>query len=171
VLYHTQVPDRNEDPQTAAGTQPFKGIAFRLSSLGYTVSRGFGKALAPLQLEPSEFAVLRSVGFNEGRSQQALAEQLRISPSRMVAIVDELESRKLLERRPNPTDRRARSLYLTKDGQKLLERGFAVARAFEERVSGGLSDVEIDQFVDLLDRVAESLELAPGAHPALREPD
>jgi DNA-binding MarR family transcriptional regulator len=163
--------DRKGNPDDPSATPPFRGIAFRLSSLGYAVSRGFSRALEPLELEPSEFAVLRAVGFNEGQSQQALAAQLRISPSRMVSIVDELESRKLLERRPNPTDRRARSLHLTKAGQKLLERGFAIARAFEERASGGLSDAERDQLVDLLDRISESLELGPGAHPALREQD
>jgi DNA-binding MarR family transcriptional regulator len=140
-----------------------------LSTLGFTVSRRFHDVLAPLELEPSHFAVLRAVGFNEGASQHALAERLRISPSHMVAIVDELERRELLERRPHPGDRRVRSLRLTSAGEKLLGQAFELAKKFEERLSKPLSAKERSQLLGLLDQVAEALELEPGAHAALRE--
>ncbi|MGH2879628.1 MAG: MarR family transcriptional regulator [Solirubrobacteraceae bacterium] len=55
-----------------------------------------------------------------GASQQAIGERLQIPPSRMVAFVDALEQRGLLERRANPEDRRARALYLTDEGRELL---------------------------------------------------
>ncbi len=48
-----------------------------------------------------------------GQSQQAIAEAIGAPPSRMVAIVDELEQRGLIERRPHPSDRRVHALYLT----------------------------------------------------------
>src|SRR5437588_5047089 len=86
-------------------TALFRSIGFMLSTLGYTVSRRFHDVLVPLELEPSEFAVLRAVGFGQGQSQQALAEGLHISPSHMVAIVDELERRNLVERRAEASDR------------------------------------------------------------------
>src|SRR5438128_84123 len=92
---------------------PFRAVGFMLSTLGYTVSRAFHRVLAPLGLEPSEFAVMRAVGVDSGRSQQSLASRLHISPSRMVAIVDRLEARGLIERRPQPGDRRVRNLFLT----------------------------------------------------------
>ena len=150
--------------------KPFQGLAFNLSSLGYAVSRGFTHTLAPLELHPREFAVLRAVGFEEGQSQQALADALRIPRSRMVAIVDELEARKLLERRPHPSDRRVRALYLTDAGQLLLEQAFAEAVAYEQQVGSALSPNERKQLLALLDRVSTSLDLADGAHAALREP-
>ena len=81
--------DRN--PQTAApATPPFRSVAFLLSSLGYAISRRFHEVLGPLKLEPGEFALLRAVAANEGEAQNALAERLHISPSWMVAIVDQL---------------------------------------------------------------------------------
>src|SRR5262245_18056926 len=101
---------------------PFRSVGFLLSALGYRVSRRFHAALAPLELDPREFAVLRGVGFADGQSQQAVAAQLQIPPSRMVAIVDELEARGLLERQPRPGDRRVRTLHLTAAGRELLGR-------------------------------------------------
>jgi DNA-binding MarR family transcriptional regulator len=156
--------------QAASGPTPqFRSVGFMLSTLGYAVSRAFHHALAPVELEPSEFAVMRGVGFNEGQSQQTLAKQLRISPSRMVAIVDRLEERELLERRPHPSDRRAHNLHLTPRGQGLLAQAFRLAKQHEQRISGPLTAAERAQLLDLLDRMAEALDLPPGAHAALRE--
>ena len=150
--------------------KPFQGLAFNLSSLGYAVSRGFTHTLAPLELHPREFAVLRAVGFEEGQSQQALGDALRIPRSRMVAIVDELEARKLLQRRPHPSDRRVRALYLTGAGRLLLEQALAEAVAYEQQVGSALSPHEREQLLALLDRVSTSLGVQDGAHAALREP-
>ena len=140
-----------------------------LSTLGYATSRGFHRVLAPVELEPSQFAVLRGLSADEGQSQQALAQRLRISPSRMVAIVDELESRKLLERRPHQSDRRVRNLHLTSQGRELLDQAVQLAAQHELRITEPLTDDERAQLLDLLERVAASLDLAPGAHVALRE--
>ena len=88
---------------------PFRAVGFTLSSVGYAVARRFRETLMPLELEPREFALLRAVGAAEGQSQQAIGERLQIPPSRMVAFVDALEARSLLERRHNPLDRRTRA--------------------------------------------------------------
>lgn len=150
-------------------TPPFRSVAFLLSSLGFAVSRRFHGILAPLELEPGEFALLRSVAASEGESQQALAERLHISPSWMVAIVDQLEGRGLLERAPHEHDRRVRTLHLTAAGKKLLKRAEQQAIRFDRQVTEPLSEAELQQLFDLLQRVAGGLELQPGAHAALRE--
>lgn len=168
-MYHMTMATRKPKQADAAATRPFRGIAFMLSTLGYAVSRAFHRVLAPLDLEPSEFAVLRAVGFNGGQSQKALASGLRISPSRMVAIVDTLEARALLDRRAHAHDRRVHTLHLTASGQTLLEQAIRLATQHEQRISDSLSDTERTQLLDLLDRVANALDLPPGAHAALRK--
>jgi DNA-binding MarR family transcriptional regulator len=149
--------------------EPFRGVAFSLSSLGHAVSRGFKESLEPFELHPREFAVLRAVGFQEGQTQHALGDRLQIPGSRMVSIVDELEARGFVERRPNPADRRVRELYLTDGGRKALEQAFERAMAFEQQVTGTLAADEREQLLDLLDRISASLGIGPGAHTALRE--
>src|SRR5580698_5594651 len=111
---HRPLVDGEVPTRDAAG--PFRSVGFMLSTIGYAVSSGFSEILAPLGLEPREFALLRAVSTTEGQSQQAIGERLGIPSSRMVAFVDALEGRGLLERRHNPADRRARALYLTDEG-------------------------------------------------------
>jgi DNA-binding MarR family transcriptional regulator len=151
-----------------AVTPPFRSVAFMLSSLGYTVSRRFHEVLKPLGLEPGEFALLRAVAASDGEAQNALAERLHISPSWMVAIVDELERRDLLERKPHARDRRIRNLHLTAAGKKLLSQAERQAEQFDLQVAEQLDEAERRQLLDLLDRVATGLGLEPGAHAALR---
>ena len=96
---------------------PRHSVVFLLSKLGSLAGRSFAACLEPLGLEPRQFAVLNFIALDEGRSQQALGDALEIPASRMVAIVDDLESRAIVERRTNPADRRARALYLTARGK------------------------------------------------------
>ena len=144
-------------------------VAFMLSTLGHAISRRFIHALQPLELHPREFAVLRAVKANDGQSQQALAERLHIPPSRMVAIVDELESRGLIERRPDPDDRRVRALYVTKGGQTLLEDAFDLAVEHERAITDVLTAEERAELLALLNRIAGRLGLPTDVHSALRD--
>jgi DNA-binding MarR family transcriptional regulator len=144
-------------------------VGFMLSTLGHAVSRRFVHALQPLELHPREFAVLRAVQANNGQSQQALAARLHILPSRMVAIVDELESRGLVERRPDPGDRRVRALYVTTRGQTLLEDAFALVVENERAIIDVLDTDERAQLLVLLNRIAGRLGLPTDIHSALRD--
>jgi DNA-binding MarR family transcriptional regulator len=143
-------------------------VGFMLSTLGHAISRRFFHALQPLELHPREFAVLRAVKTNDGQSQQTLAARLHIPPSRMVAIVDELESRGLIERRPDPADRRVRALYVTEPGQTLLEDAFRLAVEHERAILDVLTAEERAELLELLGRIATRLGLATDVHSALR---
>jgi DNA-binding MarR family transcriptional regulator len=142
-----------------------------VSSVGHAVARRFRETLAPLELEPREFALLRAVAAAEGQSQQAIGERLQIPPSRMVAFVDALEGRSLLERRHDPQDRRTRALHLTEDGRELVGRAFTLANGLEQHLCVELSAAEREQLLGLLQRVGLRLGLPPGthAHAALAE--
>jgi DNA-binding MarR family transcriptional regulator len=118
-------------------------------------------------LEPREFALLRTVAGSEGVSQQAIGERMKVAPSRMVAFVDALEERGLLERRQNPKDRRARALFLTPAGRELLNRAFAVAVEHEQRLTSELTGEEREQLLELLARVGTQLGIPPGVHAGM----
>jgi len=151
-----------------AAAEPFRTVAFKLSALGYAVSKGFKEILEPFELHPREFAVLRAVSVEDGQAQQALGDRLQIPRSRMVSIVDELETRGFVERRPNPADRRVREIHVTAAGRKVIEQAFAQALAYERRVTAPLSAAEREELFELLDRLSSGLGLA-GAHPALHD--
>ena len=158
-------------PPLLAGATPdsvaaFHSVGFTVSTIGYAVSRAFHRILEPLELEPREFALLRAVDANEGQSQQAIGERLQIPSSRMVAFVDALEARGLIERRHNPADRRTRALHLTADGRELMNRAFAVAVEHERNLCSELPGAEREQLIEMLQRVGQQVGLPGGVHAA-----
>jgi DNA-binding MarR family transcriptional regulator len=158
-------------PSPPGADAPFRSVGFSLSSIGYAVARRFRETLAPLALEPREFALLRAVGVAEGISQQAAGERLQIPPSRMVAFVDALEARRLLERRPNARDRRKRALYLTPEGRQLLARALELATGLERHLCALIGDDERQQLLNLLLLVGVQLGVPPGTHAAAMDPE
>jgi DNA-binding MarR family transcriptional regulator len=150
---------------------PGGSAVFLLSTLGFAASRGFHEALATVDLEPRQFAVLNVVALSEGSSQQALAEPLGIPPPRMVAIVDELEDRNLIERRRNPDDRRAYALHLTPKGGRVLKNARRLAQEIDERFCAPLQRAEREQLLVLLRRLAAAQSSPLGVHPGLVAPD
>jgi DNA-binding MarR family transcriptional regulator len=150
-------------PNRSAPAGGLAGSAtYLLSTVGFEVSQRFRSMLEPLGLEPRQFALLRFVAGSEGQSQQALGDALGIPKSRMVALVDDLEERGLVERRLRPDDRRARALYVTPEGSRCLSEAMEVATAHESYVRERLSAGEHRQLVDLLRRLTDDLEVHPG---------
>jgi DNA-binding MarR family transcriptional regulator len=152
---------------TPDAVMPFRSAGFMISTTGYGIARRFREILAPLELEPREFALLRAVGASEGQSQHAIGGRLQIPASRMVAFVDALQGRGLLERRQNPEDRRARALHLTEDGRSLLNRALALAVAHERDLCADITEQDRELLIDLLQRVGGRLGLPTEAHAAL----
>lgn len=126
--------------------------------------------MAELGLDPRHVVLLRLAGAEEGRSQLALGKQMQLPPSRMVAFVDELENQGMLERRPNPDDRRMRALFLTDKGKMTLELVAEVSAAHEKQLTKGLSKPEVAELVRLLGRVAEEQGMVPETHPGVAVP-
>ena len=159
-------PDR---PSAPAG--PARGLSrragFLLVQLGAHRHRRFAERLAPFGLQPRHFGMLSHLAGGEGRSQQALSVALAIHRSAVVALVDDLEHRGLAERRRDPADRRAYTLYLTPAGRKLLAELEAAADDDEAELLSALDGSERAHLIALLQRVAESQGLAPGVHPSL----
>jgi DNA-binding MarR family transcriptional regulator len=142
-------------------------LAFMLSQVGAYASQRFARRLAALDLHPPQFRVLNMVDAAEGQSQQAIGEAIGAPASRMVAIVDDLERRGLVERRPHPSDRRVRALYLTKTGRKLLARGRKVAAEHEEELTRGMGKADRERLVALLQGLVEEQGIGSGVHPGL----
>ena len=81
------------------------------------IASQFASRLAQLKLIPTHAGVFRIVAATPAITQQAQATALGTLPCRLVAIVDELERKGLLERRPHESDRRSYALHLTEEGK------------------------------------------------------
>src|SRR5215216_3394139 len=163
--------DDREGRRPIGGDKAPWSVGFLLSQVGIYASRRFAERLAAIDLHPPLFRVLNVVDAAEGRSQQAIGEAIQAPASRMVAIVDELERRGLVERRPHPGDRRVHALYLTDEGRELLGRARRIAHEHEQEITRGFSAADRDRLVALLQKIVEAQEIGPGVHPGLSQPE
>jgi DNA-binding MarR family transcriptional regulator len=139
--------------------------AFLLAQLGAHAASQFAERLKILGLAPSDAGILRLLSMAAGISQQELAGKLNIHPSRLVALLDNLEKHGFLERRANPDDRRLYSLHLTRPGEQALGDIGKVAREHQEALLSALTVEERHTLGSLLLRVADQQGLVRGIHP------
>src|SRR3979490_3589 len=83
------------------------GPAFLLAQLGAHAASKFAARMRTIDLTPPLAGVLRFLARNPGSTQRELAEAIGMPPSRLVAMVDELERRGLVHRVRNEQDRRS----------------------------------------------------------------
>jgi DNA-binding MarR family transcriptional regulator len=94
---------------------------------------------------------------NEGVSQTKLAELSSIEPMAMVRILDQMESEGLVERKPDPNDRRARLLYLTAKSKPTLDEIWRISDLTRGETFAGISKSERDIFLSVLERLHNNL--------------
>lgn len=141
--------------------------AFLLAQVGAHAAALFAERLSPYQLTPANAGILRLVAQSPGLSQQELAKRLRMHASRLVAFVDELEKKGLLQRQNSAEDRRVYALRLTEKGAETLKLIGQVARDHQRALCAPLSEEEQILFADLLLRIAQSQGLEANVHPGL----
>lgn len=140
-------------------------VAFLLTQVGAHAAGEFAKRLATLDITPPHAGILRALSVREGMSQQALCQLLTVMPSRLVVLLDELEKRKLVERRDDPEDRRSYALYLTDAGREMMESLAQIGREHNNAICATLTAAERATLAELLQRIATDQGLTPGVHP------
>jgi DNA-binding MarR family transcriptional regulator len=126
-------------------TEPRLGYLLKHAMLSY-FERSTA-ALAPFGVDGRELAVLARVGGPQPLSQQQLAAQLEIDRTTMVGLVDALEGKGLVARRPHPDDRRKNAVELTGDGRRTLTEAGAAADAAQAEFLAPLGAAEADRFL------------------------
>lgn len=146
-------------------SQGRQGAAFLLAQVGAQAAARFAELLAPLHLSPPHAGILRVLSKAAGLSQQGLASILNMHPSRLVGLVDELETSGFVKRQESVDDRRTYALHLTDEGQAILGEIGRIAKEHQDSLLAPLSKEEREQLVDILQRIADDQGLSPGVHP------
>src|SRR5262245_59394633 len=101
---------------------PARKIAFLISDLARLLKTYVDQQARRYGMTRAQWQVLVRVERNEGLKQSELAEMLDLQPITLTRLVDRLYENGLIERRPDPNDRRAKRLFLTPDARPLMER-------------------------------------------------
>lgn len=128
-------------------------IGFRLRRIQNHLSRGFSDRIARKEIKPGAFSAMALISANAGLSQTTLSREIGFDKATVVAILDSLEDLGWAERRRSTEDRRRHALYLTKAGQKALQKMLDEAHENEKAVHAALSAEEQAQLFALLDKI------------------
>lgn len=133
---------------------------FMESLLGYNARRAslviigeFLKRMAVYELRPVDFSVLCLITHNPGITSRQLCNVLGIHPPNLVGMVNAFEARKLIVRKPHPSDGRATGLYLTTAGKKLMHDAQLTAESLENEKASGLTAGEKETLIRLLQKI------------------
>jgi MarR family transcriptional regulator, transcriptional regulator for hemolysin len=135
-------------------------LAFLLNQASHALATKLTAALAELDVTPRHHCVLTKAMTGE-YTQGQLAELTALDKTTMVVTLDELEAKGLAERRPSPTDRRARVIAVTDAGRELVAAAQAIAEDVHADVLSTLPEDERGPFMDALGKLVGQRLMAP----------
>jgi DNA-binding MarR family transcriptional regulator len=118
-------------------------------------------ALAPFGINGREVAVLHAIDGPDPLAQGEVARRMGIDRTSMVALIDELQDKGLVQRRQDPDDRRRNVVELTAAGRDTLLQASRAEQEAERLFLGPLSGAEAEQFKQALRRLLST----PAGHP------
>jgi DNA-binding MarR family transcriptional regulator len=130
------------------GTDETLADAFR--SVSRQLRETSQETLAPWDINPSQFRALRVLNHHGAIRLSDLSGRLHIAPRSATEVVDALESRGLVERRPDPSDRRATLVELTAHGTSVLGAIRAARGTEAERLFDRLTPADRDHLARIL---------------------
>src|SRR5690348_12965005 len=130
-------------------------LGWALGALSRSYIKAVAATFADVPGGPRGYQVLAAAARDEHGSQLALAQHLGVDRTVMTYLLDSLAEAGLIERRPDPADRRARRIVATARGRFLLDGLGERLREAEDQVLAGLAEAEDRQaFRVLLQRLA-----------------
>jgi len=133
VTQDRDIAGQRDSPGDEPLSEAFWSVARRLREMSQ-------ESLAPWDITPAHLRALRVLKRHGAMRLSELSEHLHIAPRSTTEVADALESRGLIERRPDPGDRRATLVEVTGHGADVLDAIRAARGTEAERVFGRLSE-------------------------------
>ena len=134
-----------------------RSFGFLLHDIARLMGKRFEQRARPFRLSRAQWRALAHLQRSEGVNQSRLAELLDLEPISVARLIDRMEQAGLVERRKDPSDRRAHRLYLTARAGPLLQQGRVLGDAVRAEAFAGFSESERESVTDLLVRIRSNL--------------
>jgi DNA-binding MarR family transcriptional regulator len=129
--------------------------------IGYSLRRAqlqvfevFTQLMSQFELTPGQFSVLIVIGENPGLRATDVCNVLSVQKANFAPLIQHLERRGLVRRRPAPSDKRTQSLQLTAAGRRLLDRAMEVHTQYEHSLISKLGPAAARRLVEQLQELA-----------------
>lgn len=146
-----------------------RSLGFLLGDVSRLIRMRFDARAEQLGLTRAQWRVLAQLRRREGINQSALAELLEIEPITLVRHIDRLVAKDLVERRPDPNDRRAWKLYLKEEVQPVLDRLRRLSEQTREDALAGIPSDQREQLIDNLLAIKANLTALDQSEPVSAE--
>ena len=127
-----------------SGDDAREGI--RLGFLIHDVSRmrrsSYDQFMKPLGITRAQWWVLAHLSRHDGMMQTQLADVLEVGKASLGDVIEGLETAGWVDRRPDPSDKRAKRVYLTRPAQTLIKRMTKMEHEFDSQILTDLSPAE-----------------------------
>lgn len=154
-----KVRPKKADPASGAAVDKVDSTYLQ-TLMGYNARRAalsiiglFLERLAPYGLKPVDFSVMSIICHNPGVTSRQLCATLDLLPPNLVGLIQSLESRGLIERKPHPHDGRAVGLHATSKGQALMVQAEQTATELEIEKTARLTPAQRATLLSLLQKI------------------
>jgi len=127
-----------------------RSFGFLLHDVSRLLRIEYNRRVRHLGLTRSQWRVIAHLSRNEGATQTFLADVLEIENATLARLLDRLEADGWIERRPSPTDRRAKHLYLTEKPAAIIDAMFKISAQLQRDTLNGMPAAEREHLIDSL---------------------
>ena len=131
-------------------------INFELSSVQNAVLNYFKAKLAPYNVTPIQYALLKCLWTEDLQTPTQLAQTLHLDTSSVTGLLARLEKKNLIERIYSQQDRRSVQVHLLKSGAELRQPVESVVQDANNEITGGIDPQEYELFRRLLRVIEEN---------------
>ena len=142
-------------PPTRPPRELVKSPSFLLKRLGFAIKERTMAAFEERGANPYQHGILCSLSESQAETQSQIADALGYDRSWLVGLLDELEEEGLIERKPDPADRRRNVVTLKPEGKARLLEFREITKQVEDEFLAPLSKAERQQLHELLLKLAE----------------
>lgn len=138
------------------------GIGFVLHDVARLMRWNFDRQAQGLGLTRAQWSVLAHLKRNDGVQQKTLAQLMDIKPITLARHIDRLEREGWVTRQDDPTDRRAKRLFLTAKASPQLELMQKLGQKVRRQALQGISSEDEAKAIEVLRRIRDNLSDAGG---------
>src|SRR5918911_644435 len=105
----------------------------------------------------AQWRVINTLTSQNGTTQREIADKLGLDTSSLIPLIDRLEAKDLVERKPDPSDRRINRLYLTKKTEALLDPMHSCILSIRKILTKGIREDQIEVTQQVLEKINKNL--------------
>ncbi len=145
--------------ESARATPSWRRFEIAIIGTARRLRSAFDQRLEPLDLNLNQASLLAYVADFGESTQTELAEMVDLGRAAIGTMIDQLEARGLLERLPDPADRRVWLVAATDSGRDLVDRFYAIDADFRLELRQGISRSDRQLLAELLERLDTNINL------------